>query len=109
MKPAHEIVTREGLIEFLSEHGFKEWLPSPKSQVMSLRRYDANQKKYASCFVFPTESADQKKCAGFAGIGTVEAGKPIGRNFTINYGTSTYGKLYELIREDIEPFIGKII
>ena len=109
MKPIDEIVTRDGLVELLKQHGFKEYLNSPQSPVISLRRYAQNQRTYAVCFVFPTESADERKCAGFAGVGCAEAGKPVGSNFTINYGRHTYKHLIDEIARYIEPHIGKIL
>ena len=109
MKPTHEIVTREGLVDLLKEHGFEEWLSSPKSPVITLRRYAEDQKKYTLCIVFPTSSDDPRKCAGFAGMGCAEAGKPVGANFVVSYGTATYGQLYREMHENIEPHCGKII
>ena len=114
MKPIDEIVTRDGLVELLKKHGFEEHLSSPTSPVISLRKYahrgyTQNQEIYALCFVFPAESADERKCAGFAGMGCAEAGKPVGSNFTVNYGQHTYKHLIDEIARYIEPHIGKIL
>lgn len=107
MKPAQEIITRDGLTELLREVGFKEHVKP--SSVISLRRYAADGKTYALCFIFPASSEDPQKNAGFAGMGTVESGKPCSQNFIVTYGKSTYGELYHKIRAEIEPHCGKII